>query len=775
MTMTTWLVALAMLAATPDDIATVEVEGVGATENEAEKDAFQHAIRQVVGAYVDSTTIATHEDEVKSMTLEMSKGSVEGYESLEKSKTAEGLFLLRLRVRVRKGDVLSKVQNSSFASSLDGQQIWASAVTQAKSVADGDEILKELIKAYSGLLKGEIYSNESTGKSRIEELRGGKSFKDYTHPGVFNSRVVRAPEGPIQVIGFRTHIKFDKDQYFDRFRPLAAQVLTSLPRARKIATGSKLNEMFPGGIDEKGQNARSALICQPDEFMVGLADGRNVKMKPRKSQYGANVEFEFDFDVFCLDLYYEKTMKKKWRIDADVVAYDASEKEVWRYNAHDVENQYVISAKQYDLNDFPQTYSKQPLIISPAFPTDVGRDSRPEELLSFIEIESKPYAPTYSEEHRALQALGPMLPVGTDEVKNWTKIAVNFEVSVGRNDGNSNSPVGTIVRPDPTLVHVSGPESPGVPAIPSSTASSGTKATTVRGGRAVAIEAATASDESEPDAPSRIGNEQHGGKAANRSSAPGLANGDCEMSARQRQKRAVQRSEIRALLSKMSPGDDRRIEFETRLKQIDCGEDGSVSGPALQVDVKPFGAEITLDGNFVGETPMLLDKLTPGQHKLQLAHSDHDPVEVEVEIHAEGRTTVTAELLRTSKAIEKDYRTRNSTWEMENSNRFLLSGGKVCGGLMCGGLCSALVYSQYQNYDLQNAGYGAALALIGFGVAGWGVADFLTAPPAPQKPVDEDGELVIQPPTGRGEVVRVPLKRKELPVFLNEIPPGARR
>ncbi len=312
---------------------------------------------------------------------------------------------------------------------------------------------------------------------------------------------------------------------------------------------------------------------------------------------------------------------------------------------------------------------------------------------------------------------------------------------------------------------------PAASAFTATPASSTGSAARSDGGGAILVDATAGGADVEPGGAWRIGKGQNGGKtagnAASRGTASGPANGDCDPSARARQKRAEQRSEIKALLSKLRPGDDRRGVLENRLVVIECGEDRSDSGPALQVDVKPFGAEITLDGNFVGKTPMLLDKLTPGRHKLQLAHPDHEPVEVEVEIHAEGRTTVTAELLRTSKAVVSDYRARQTQWENDFRSRMLYGGATACAGLSCAGLSSAGAYYFFQNLDLGNTVIFGTLGIIGLGYAGYSVSGLFNGPPAPERKADDDGELVIEPPVGKGQVVRVPLKRKEPVIFTN--------
>lgn len=58
-------------------------------------------------------------------------------------------------------------------------------------------------------------------------------------------------------------------------------------------------------------------------------------------------------------------------------------------------------------------------------------------------------------------------------------------------------------------------------------------------------------------------------------------------------------------------------------------------GPSLQLDSIPPGAEVYLDGTFVGETPLKIEPITPGKHSLRLTKGDRTRT-VEVEVGATG-------------------------------------------------------------------------------------------------------------------------------------------
>ena len=58
----------------------VVAEGVGATPDEALKDAFRHAVRQAVGAVVDAETLVKNDEVIDDQILTYSNGFVKKYD-----------------------------------------------------------------------------------------------------------------------------------------------------------------------------------------------------------------------------------------------------------------------------------------------------------------------------------------------------------------------------------------------------------------------------------------------------------------------------------------------------------------------------------------------------------------------------------------------------------------------------------------------------------------------------------------------------------------------
>lgn len=183
--------------------------------------------------------------------------------------------------------------------------------------------------------------------------------------------------------------------------------------------------------------------------------------------------------------------------------------------------------------------------------------------------------------------------------------------------------------------------------------------------------------------------------------------------------------------------------------------DGTVG--AIMVSAQPSGARVLVDGEERGVTPMRVEGLAPGTHKLAVEAKGFKPVEVSVPVYKDKVTEVggaigggvitPAEL----KAYE-DAVGDNSFWGWTK----LISGG-LCGGIGCCGSLGGLGTLGAGNFSfpvLLATGCFATAGVAGLSVCGWGTLDLFN-PPA--KPGGSKHRLTIAPPPGEGEVEQVEL------------------
>jgi hypothetical protein len=143
----------------------VIAEGLGASPEKALKSAFRDAVRQVVGAVVDAETRVKNDEVIDDQVLTYSDGFITSYKKLTEKKE-EGLYRIKIRADVERRSVIAKLKDAKIAvQNVDGQGLFAEAVTQMQAEKDARAFLEKALKGYPfGCLRGEM-----AGKPTIVE------------------------------------------------------------------------------------------------------------------------------------------------------------------------------------------------------------------------------------------------------------------------------------------------------------------------------------------------------------------------------------------------------------------------------------------------------------------------------------------------------------------------------------------------------------------------------------------------------------------------------
>jgi hypothetical protein len=129
------------------DIREVVVSGVGLTEDEATKDAFRNAIRQVVGLVVDSEELVKNDSLVEKILI-YSDGFIKTFSKISQKKKGE-LVRVTIRATVKRRSLVAKLKAVNITvRRMDGKGLFAEAVTQAEGESNSTALLK---KALTGL------------------------------------------------------------------------------------------------------------------------------------------------------------------------------------------------------------------------------------------------------------------------------------------------------------------------------------------------------------------------------------------------------------------------------------------------------------------------------------------------------------------------------------------------------------------------------------------------------------------------------------------------
>ncbi len=127
----------------------VVAEGVGTSPDEALKDAFRNAVRQVVGAVVDAETLIKDDQVIDDKVLTYSDGFITRYEEVSGSKKHGSLFHLKIKAVVERKSVVAKLKAANVTvKELDGQGMFAEAVTKLEGQTDAKAIIAKAFADY---------------------------------------------------------------------------------------------------------------------------------------------------------------------------------------------------------------------------------------------------------------------------------------------------------------------------------------------------------------------------------------------------------------------------------------------------------------------------------------------------------------------------------------------------------------------------------------------------------------------------------------------------
>ena len=131
-----------------NQVRTVEVEGTGATTDEALKDAFSSAVRTCIGVIVNAEQVVKNESVIKDEILTYSNGYINNYDDLGSTNKA-GLIVRRIRATVILGKLSGKLRERNIAvNEIKGEALFAEATTVNQERKDFRAMLKNIFTDY---------------------------------------------------------------------------------------------------------------------------------------------------------------------------------------------------------------------------------------------------------------------------------------------------------------------------------------------------------------------------------------------------------------------------------------------------------------------------------------------------------------------------------------------------------------------------------------------------------------------------------------------------
>jgi hypothetical protein len=162
-------------SATTGEVRVVVAKGVGTTVEDAKKDAYREAVRQVVGAYVEGDTLTRNDELIEDKVIALSGGLVQKADVIPDSvATSDGLTRLRIRAEVKVTEVMKSLGRLNITTSeirtsdVAGQVVTLADQTQAAEMALSDSKAWEHVPA-------SFFNMTVVGQPQVLKARDGQA------------------------------------------------------------------------------------------------------------------------------------------------------------------------------------------------------------------------------------------------------------------------------------------------------------------------------------------------------------------------------------------------------------------------------------------------------------------------------------------------------------------------------------------------------------------------------------------------------------------------
>lgn len=161
----------------------VVAEGVGGNADEALKDAFREAIRQVVGTLVDSETRVKDDKIISDKVLTYNDGVIKRFDKISE-KEERGLVRVRIRATVERRNLVARLREFKITvKAVEGKDVAAEVMTRGEARANATELLQKELKELPKVLVAEARKidakdyDEDTKSLRVDVSLKGDADK----------------------------------------------------------------------------------------------------------------------------------------------------------------------------------------------------------------------------------------------------------------------------------------------------------------------------------------------------------------------------------------------------------------------------------------------------------------------------------------------------------------------------------------------------------------------------------------------------------------------
>ena len=211
----------------------ITVVGLGVSPEAAEKQAITDAVRQAVGAYIDSDTLVQNEEVIKDRILTVSNGFVKEYKVIAPArKRDDGLFEIQIVANVEINQLLAALKSTSLIhADLDGQNIWAEGVTKLQNANDSAALLQAKMPEY------------------IRKLVKTKFYDSKGQPIDSKEPALKVTNGEAFILTWYVGFSVDREAYLKHFAPILVKCMQNITNSK----GVKFELKNPKVIDSGGR------------------------------------------------------------------------------------------------------------------------------------------------------------------------------------------------------------------------------------------------------------------------------------------------------------------------------------------------------------------------------------------------------------------------------------------------------------------------------------------------------------------------------------------
>mgnify|MGYP000906710164 CR=1 FL=1 len=214
----------------------IKVTSMGETPDAAEKQAITDAVRQAVGAYIDSDTLVQNEEVIKDRILTVSNGFVKEYKVIAPArKRDDGLFEIQIVAKVEINQLLAALKSTSLIhADLDGQNIWAEGVTKLQNANDSVALLQAKMPEYiRKLVKTQFYDSKGQpidSKEPALKVTNGEAF----------------------ILTWYVGFSVDREAYLKHFAPILVKCMQNITNSKGMKFELK-NPQVPNNYPMQAQ------------------------------------------------------------------------------------------------------------------------------------------------------------------------------------------------------------------------------------------------------------------------------------------------------------------------------------------------------------------------------------------------------------------------------------------------------------------------------------------------------------------------------------------